>query len=356
MTPPAAVAFVVPNPEGARTGNEVSALRLRNGLEERGVGVVMVRPDAALEAAVARSRTAGVELVHGFHAWRTGPRARDLAARLKLPYAVTITGTDVAIYAHEADHRDTVRDVLRGAAVILCAHAGVHAELAAVGAGDVPTRIVPKGVVIPESVPERPDTAPDGIGGAAVVLQVAHLRPVKNNVLAVAVLRRLTEAGRAVRLVLLGDSLDSAYEADLVRAAGGPEAWCRIWRPAVQHDRVGAWYAAADIVLNTSDSEGGSNAVLEAMAHGRPVVASAIPANVADLGTDRGRLYPVTVRPGGAVEHDAASLEAALAGLLDDAAQRRRLGSSARQWVAARHHPAREMEAVLGAFACARGA
>ncbi len=85
-------------------------------------------------------------------------------------------------------------------------------------------------------------------------------------------------------------------------------------------------YAAADIVILTSRSEGISLAVYEAMAMGVPVVASDVGGHRELLTADTGRLVAL-----GADDHDdIVRFAAALEPLLADVALRRRLGAAAR--------------------------
>ena len=98
--------------------------------------------------------------------------------------------------------------------------------------------------------------------------------------------------------------------------------------PRRSHDALPACYAAADVVVVPSvvdsggDRDGLPNVVLEAMASGRPVVASdvgAIATGVRDGTT--GRLVPA---------YDADALAAAITGLVDSPDRRRRMGAQAR--------------------------
>ena len=73
------------------------------------------------------------------------------------------------------------------------------------------------------------------------------------------------------------------------------------------------WWAAHDVFVLASESEGMSNSLLEACAQGRVVVASAISQNVAVLGPD----YPLLFKPG-----DTDDLVRALLAALTDAAVR----------------------------------
>jgi glycosyltransferase involved in cell wall biosynthesis len=49
--------------------------------------------------------------------------------------------------------------------------------------------------------------------------------------------------------------------------------------PTLAYDRMGAAYVDADVVLNTSFSEGAAPTILEAGILGRPVIASDVPGN-----------------------------------------------------------------------------
>jgi len=341
------VILVAPPSRGAPTGNEISVRRLERALASHGHDVRVTRP-ADIESR--RLADPSADLVHAFHARRTGPAAAELAEQLRVPLVVTLTGTDVDLDVHDAERACLVRDVLCRAAAIVCGHEGARDTTRTVTGRDDHVFVVPKGVSVPETLPV-PAFPP--VAGRMLVLQVAHLRPVKNNLLAVEAVRRLEAEGVAIDLRLLGDILDEDYAAELARASGGVDAWERIWHPAVSHDEVGHWYAAADVVLNTSDGEGGSNAILEAMAHGVAVLASAIPGNLAYAGADetRGLTYPVTVSPNGQVQHDAEALCTELRRLAADPGLRARLGAAGRQWVSRRHSGESELRGVLAAYA-----
>jgi glycosyltransferase involved in cell wall biosynthesis len=90
-------------------------------------------------------------------------------------------------------------------------------------------------------------------------------------------------------------------------------------------------YARADIVWVPSRSAGGTNTVLEAMAAGRPVVASRLPELAALVaGGETGLLVP----PG-----DKVALARQTRQLLDDAGRRQQMGEAGRRR-AAEHFPA----------------
>ncbi len=353
MTRPRCVAFVAANDEGARTGNERTTTRLARAMRETGIHVELFRPgddDARVTTRLA-ALDPRPDLVHAFHARRAGPRAARIARELEVPLVVGVTGTDLAVDIHRADRAPIVLESLRQADAVTCGNADEVAVVKSLLLSAAPPCVVlPKGVAIPD---ELPTPALHRVPGQTLVLQVANVRPVKNVALAVRAVGHLREAGASMRLVVLGDVLDTEYERDVEDAAGGLEAWSAILHPSVPSEEMGRYYAAADIVLNTSHGEGGSNALLEAMAHERAVVASAVAGNIAYVGADewRGLLYDVDVHDDGIVAHDDASLIAALRRLHESPGLRSRLGDSARQWIAAQHGATAELDALLSVYA-----
>jgi glycosyltransferase involved in cell wall biosynthesis len=346
VTAARSVVFVAPEDVGVRTGNETSVRRLERALVRHGVAVRVLRP-SELEAG---RQPAPADLVHAFHARRCGPAAQALAGKLGVPLVVTLTGTDIDVDAFQDDRQRIVREVVAAADVVICGHEGAReGVMRLLGCTDC-AHVVPKGVEIPDPLPAPAFASP----GRLSVLQVAHVRPVKNNLLAVRVVTDLAAQGFPIALRILGDVLDAQYEQRLIEAAGGRAVWDGIRHPPLPHAAVGAWYCGADVVLNTSDGEGGSNAILEAMAHGRAVLASDIPGNRAYVGTegDRGLLYRATVSEDGSVRHDEHGLAQALVRLAD-ASLRARLGAAARVWVAHEHGVDTEVARVLDLYSTA---
>jgi glycosyltransferase involved in cell wall biosynthesis len=110
----------------------------------------------------------------------------------------------------------------------------------------------------------------------------------------------------------------------------------------VPSTEVGRLYDRAAVVCVPSLREGYGMAAAEAMAHGRPVVASAV-GGLLDLVEDgvTGLLVP----PG-----DVGALRAAVERLLGDGALRARLGAAARERTRERLSPSAAAEATLAAY------
>lgn len=235
-------------------------------------------------AAAARRAGRDVDVVHAH--WL--PSVVPALATGK-PVVLQLWGSDVALARFA---RPLARRLLRRAAVVVCASSALAEDARALGARDV--RVIPTGVAIPERVgePEEPPHA----------LYVGRLSEEKG-------VRELAEAARGLPLVVVGDG---PLRALLPQAVG-----------FVPPSRLGPWYERAAVVVVPSRREGYGMVAREAMAHGRPVVATAV-GGLVDAVEDG--VTGILVPPG-----DPVALRAAIAGLLEDAPFRHRLGTRAAQ-------------------------
>ncbi len=239
---------------------------------------------AASFARAARRAARGADLVHAH--WIPSGLAALATGK---PYVLQVWGTDVEL-ARRAPA--LARPVVRRAALVVAASAELAERAQALGARDV--RVIPAGVRIPDAVTE-PDDPPH-------VLFVGRLSPEKG-------ILEFLEATEGLRRVVVGDG---PLRGSVPEGIG-----------AVPHPEVGGYLDRAAVVCVPSRREGYGVQAREAMAHARPVVATAVgglPDAVEDGAT--GLLVP----PG-----DVSALRAAVERLLGDAELRRRLGAAARE-------------------------
>lgn len=149
-----------------------------------------------------------------------------------------------------------------------------------------------------------------------VMATIARLDPVKDlgtMVLAVAEMAR----DRRVMAVVIGDGSERAGLETMAHGLGVADRF----RFLGHRNDARAWLAGCDVYVNSSISEGVSLTILEAMAAGRPVVATRVGGTPEVVEPSCGRLVP---------SRDAAALAAALIELADDPGLRARLGLAAR--------------------------
>jgi glycosyltransferase involved in cell wall biosynthesis len=155
---------------------------------------------------------------------------------------------------------------------------------------------------------------------AQVVLTTAKLTRNKGHEVAISALGRLHRSGTPVLYLVCGDGGREAELRGLARSAELPTVFTGLLEAA----EIVAALAASDVVVHPSLNEIFPNAVGEAMACGRPVVAADAGGTGELLGRDGDT--GVLVPPG-----DAAALETAVRQLLADPARRERLGGAARR-------------------------
>jgi glycosyltransferase involved in cell wall biosynthesis len=302
------------------SGNVVTARRLCAGLAAAGLESRVIDADV-LDAEASPGPD---EVVHALHARWAGLPALNWAPCS--PVVWTFTGTDF-----DGGELDALREGARRVRALVVFHDEAAAEVRrALPEAAHRVRVIRPGVELPGGV--EPGT-PRGDRGVLFLLP-AGIRAVKAPDLAVAAVAAVRQAGLEARLQVAGPARDPAFHNGfLTRLAPVPFA---AYLGEVPPEGMGRLYAQADVVLNTSRAEGLSNAVLEAMASGRAVLATDIPGNRAAIrhGSDGWLAAP-------------ADLPSAAVRLARDPELRTRLGTAARASVAARFSPEAEVAAHL---------
>jgi len=240
----------------------------------------------AAYARAARRAARDADLVHAH--WIPSAIAARATGK---PYVLQVWGTDVAL-ARRAPA--LVKPLLRGARLVIAASSFLAEEARALGARDV--QVVPNGVNIPELV-GAPSEPPH-------VLFAGRLSEEKGII-------EFAEATEGLPRVIVGDGPLRQRVPDTIGFVPPTE--------------LGAYYKRAAVVCVPSRREGYGMTAREAMAYGRPVVASRV-GGLTDLEGDGVTL----VAP-----RDPGALRAAIDALLADPAARVRSGAAARERAAA---------------------
>ena len=289
---------------GARNGGVVAAVKRRPWLAV----LLLVSMVAACRAAARRA-----DLVHAN--WLAGAAIARFSGR---PFVVTLHGSGTAgrfsdlALARRAPR--LVRLLLGRARAVICCSDALADATRACGLANV--HAIPYGVDVPAACEAE---APDQF-----VLYAGRLSPEKN-------IDVIAEATAGIPRVVAGDG----PLRHLVPDALG----------FVSQAELSRLYDRAAVVVLVSQMEGLPNVVLEAMAHGKTVIATpvgGIPSLIEDGRT--GFLVPVG---------DAAALRATIDRVLADGDLRRRIGAAARARVTERCSWDRVTERTLQVYAAA---
>lgn len=241
-------------------------------------------------------------LVHEYAAGvlaRRGPRPSTV---------VTLHGSDTTLLASDPCYKDIVRDALQTADAVTAVSKALAAESREIFGLEREIAVVPNFVDTEWFHPNRPPhpaVAAAREAGEAAVLVVSNFRPVKRVDVAVRAFAHIA-AQRPARLLLAGQGPELAATMALAAELGLAE---RVVSLGLEVGIEGL-YPGADLLLSPSDHESFGLAILEALACGVPVAATAVGGVPEVLGSEGGH---ARLAPAG----DAAALGAAGLALLE---------------------------------------
>jgi len=334
----------------AVTGNAITAERWRCGLVDRGCHVQVLATQGltarGLQTAIDRFRP---DLLHAHHVFLAGACLCDLPlmnAGKSIPAVVSPAGTDINQPLPGGPESEVVLRVLNATRAIVAQSKATLQRLQ-----DILPQSSQRIFEVPKSVhwfgdeDSRLRELAGCLPGDILFFLPAGVRPVKGNLACLQALAKLREHRPQIRAVFAGPDLDASYAARFaaeIRRCASFARWIRLIPPAAMRSA----YAAADVVLNASSSEGLANALLEAMAAGKPLLAADIPGNRGPvLGEDGDSPAGLLFNP-----HDPEDFLRQALRLIDDGALRRRLGQAGQDRAARCPHPGQEAEGLMGAY------
>ncbi len=224
------------------------------------------------------------DLLDAHFIWPDGVAVSHLARQFDLPYAITLRGWLYEALRHPPILRQCV-EALRNAQTIISVSRHLAETAAELGAPRQRIHVIANGVDLQQFTPRDKDEARQALGlprDGRLLVSVAHLGPRKGHHETIQALAALPDD---VRLAIVGGDPHphGANRRHLLRLIHRLHLEDRVLLVGPQpYDRIPLFLSAADATVLASYREGCPNVVLESLACGRPVVASAVGA-VPDL-------------------------------------------------------------------------
>lgn len=239
--------------------------------------------------------------VHAHTLYPAGAAGRILALRHGLPYVVTVHGSDLYSNVSRAAWKAELEPVVRDAAAVVCV-SGPLARDAVMLLGADPARTL----VIPNTFDTGSFTVRDTPLSTNTLLSVGRLVDVKGHRVLIEALALLAPTRPHLQLRVVGEGPERGGLEALAARLGIADRLTILG--AVDRERLAAEYRSADLFVLPSLREGFGVVLLESLASGTPVVATASGGPEGIVGPGEGEL----AEPG-----DADSLARAISRALD---------------------------------------
>lgn len=217
------------------------------------------------------------DVINAHWLYPDGVAAVHLATRLRTPVVLTALGCDVNEFLDDRRKSAQIMASLRKAAAVTAVSAALGDALVARGVPRSKLTVIPNGVDALRFHPRDRAECRTSLSlpqGDLLVACVSRLSPEKGIDTLIDAAPRLFERVPAARIALIGDGPERMYLESKVARSGLQQRVRFVGN--VGHETVALWLGAANAVCIPSLSEGHPNAAMEALASGRPLVASRV--------------------------------------------------------------------------------
>ena len=210
-----------------------------------------------------------------YFAYPYGFAAVRFGSRFRLPVVVSCRGSDINLMTGPRLQGRLIVRSLRTCRRVLVMSEEMRERVLSWGIDSARVDVVSNGVDAARFAPAPRGAAREALGipaGGHVIVCVSRLSHEKGIDTLIDAVARIDDA--SLQVYVVGDGAERASLSARVAKAGIERRFTfALTRP---HDEIPRWLAAADVVALPSRAEGMPNAVLEALASGRPVVATAV--------------------------------------------------------------------------------
>lgn len=259
-------------------GNSIAAERLARNLQKHPIRVhtFSLRSTEGKNEILKTIKLFKPDILHGFHACKTGPLVTELSRKLRIPYIISLRGTDAYEDAFKRPSCTKMASVLQDSNAVVVFHTFMKKTLL----GNFPfvrnkITIIPQGVELAASQQKlHVKTQPQG---TFVFGYAGGLRKLKGVHQIIKNLKIAHQIHPFIHLYVAGPVIEKSYARQILSQIK-KHAWIT-YLGEIPHERMACFYALIDAYINASSSEGTSNAVLEALASGKCVLSSDIEGN-----------------------------------------------------------------------------
>ena len=213
------------------------------------------------------------DLIDAHYFYPDGMAAAMLARWLSKPFVVTARGTDINLVPEYVLPRRMIRWTASRAQGSIAVCRALMDELAGLGADPGKLHVMRNGVDLERFHPLSPSACRAALGlpaEPAILLSVGHLVERKGHHFAIEAMVELPE----FHLVIVGEGEEhDRLQRQIVALRLEGRVTLAGARPNIE---LSQWYSAADALILASSREGWANVLLESLACGTPVVATAI--------------------------------------------------------------------------------